>query len=65
MSKERNKKRKDVPELTIFEERKAQKISAHEVLKIAKEQEAKKLKNGFHYEMQPDGKTHLLIKPKK
>lgn len=65
MAKERNKNRKDVPDMTIFEERKHHKISAKEVLKIAKEQEAKKLKAGYHYESSADGKTHLLTKPKK
>lgn len=65
MAKERNKKRKDVPELTIFEERKVHKISAKEVLKIAKEQEEKKLKDGYHYIPSADGKTHILTKTKK
>lgn len=64
MAKERNKKRKDVPELTIFEERKVHKISAKEVLKIAKEQEAKKLKQGHHYIPSADGKTFILTKGK-
>tara|TARA_R110000868_G_scaffold369916_1_gene633393 strand:- start:156 stop:356 length:201 start_codon:yes stop_codon:yes gene_type:complete len=65
MSLERNKKRKDVPELTIFEERKVHKVSAKEVLRIAKLQEEEKKKNGYHYVPSPDGKTHILTKTKK
>jgi hypothetical protein len=65
MTKEKNKKRTDVPELTIFEERKIQKVSAKEVLKIAKEQEKQKLKQGYHYVSSPDGKTFILTKNKK
>lgn len=65
MSKEKNKKRNDVPELTIFEERKVQKLSAKEVLKTAKEQEKIKLKEGYHYVALDDGKTFILTKNKK
>lgn len=63
--KERNKKRKDVPELTIFEERKTHRLSAKEVLKIAKEQEKLKLKKGYRYITSADGKTKTLTKGKK
>ncbi len=66
MAKEKNKKkRKDVPELTIFEERKVHKVTAKEVLRIAKEQEKIKIKQGYHYVSSADGKTHKLIKRKK
>lgn len=65
MAKERNKKKKDVPELTIFEERKVHKISAKEVLKKAKEQEIEKLNQGYHYVFSEDKKTMTLIKIKK
>ena len=62
MSKERNKKKTDVPELTIFEEQKRAKVSAKEVLKLAKEIEAEKLKQGWRYVSSPDGKTKTLTK---
>lgn len=65
MAKDKNKTRKDVPELTIFEERKVHKVSAKEVLKIAKEQEKIKIKQGYRYISSADGKTHKLIKTKK
>jgi hypothetical protein len=65
MNKERNKKRKDVPELTIFEERIVAKKSAKEVLKIAKKQEAEKIKKGHRFVMSEDGKTMRLVAPKK
>ncbi|MFO0089992.1 MAG: hypothetical protein ACK518_04250 [bacterium] len=65
MAKERNKNRNDVPDLTIFEERKVQKLSAKEVLKTAKEQEQIKLKQGYHYVASSDGKTFILTKNKK
>ena len=65
MASDRNKKKKDVPDLTIFEERKAQKLSAKEVLKTAKDQEALKLKEGYRYLASPDGKTMILTKTKK
>jgi len=65
MAKERNKKRKDVQELTIFEERKLAKKTAKEILEIAKEQEAEKIKKGHRYVMSEDGKTMTLIAPRK
>jgi hypothetical protein len=64
MSKERNKKKTDVPELTIFEEQKKAKISAKEVLKVAKQIEAEKLKKGWKYIPSLDGKTKTLTKIK-
>ena len=65
MAKERNKNKKDVPDLTIFEERKAHKVSAREVLAEAKKQEAIKLKQGWRYIASADGKTMILTKIKK
>jgi len=59
---EKNKGRKDVPDLTIFEEQKKSKVTAKEMLALAKKQEAEKLKNGFHYVTSPDGKTSVLTK---
>jgi hypothetical protein len=65
MNKDKNKKRTDIPELSIFEERKQHKVSAKEVLEIAKKQEEKKLKEGYHYVATQDGKTFILTKVKK
>lgn len=65
MKKERNKNRKDVPDLTIFEEKKQHRVSAQEVLAEAKKQEAKKLKQGYRWVTSIDGKTAILIKNKK
>lgn len=65
MAKERNKTKKDVPELTIFEERKLSRASATEVLKIAQKQEQKKIKEGYRYVSSSDGKTMTLTKMKK
>ena len=65
MASDRNKKKKDVPDLTIFEERKAQKVSAKEVLQTAKGQEALRLKQGWRYIAPADGKTMILTKTKK
>lgn len=64
MAQERNKKRKDVPELTIFQEQKKSKQTAKEMLEIAKKQEAEKLENGYHYVMGSDSKTMILTKRK-
>jgi len=64
MAQERNKKRKDVPEETIFENQKRAKLSAQKVLEIAKEQEAEKIKNGHRYISSIDGKTKTLTKQK-
>ena len=44
MAIDRNKRRKDVPNLTIFEEKRKEKLSAIKVLELAKKQEKKKLK---------------------
>ena len=65
MAKERNKTSKDVPDLTIFEERKLHRKTAKEVLAKAKEEEALKLKQGYHYVASADGKTKTLTKKKK
>lgn len=65
MSKDRNKKREDVPDLTIFEERKLHRVSAQQVLAEAKKQEAKKLKQGYRYVTSADKKTSILTKKKK
>ena len=64
MAQERNKKRKDKPEMTIFEEQKRAKVSAKELLEIAKKQEDKKLKQGYHYIVSADGKTMTLTNRK-
>jgi hypothetical protein len=65
MAQERNKKRKDVPDLTIFEEQKKAKVSAKNLLKTVKEAEEEKLKNGYKYVASADGKTMKLTKIKK
>lgn len=62
MAQERNKKRKDVPDLTIFQEEKKAKITAKKTLEIAREQETKKLNDGFAYFLLADGKTRVLRK---
>jgi hypothetical protein len=62
MAQERNKKRKDVPDLTIFQEEKKAKITAKKTLEVAKEQETKKLNDGFAYFLLADGKTRVLRK---
>ena len=59
---ERNKRRKDVPELSIFQEEKKAKITAKKTLEIAKQQETKKLNDGFAYFLLADGKTRVLRK---
>lgn len=59
---ERNKRRKDVPELTIFQEEKKAKITAKKTLEIAKAQETEKLNTGFAYFLLADGKTRVLRK---
>lgn len=62
MAQERNKKRKDVPDLTIFQEEKKAKITAKKTLEIAKTQETEKLNDGFAYFLLADGKTRVLRK---
>ena len=62
MGQERNKKRKDVPELTIFEEQKRAKMNAKDLLKIAKKAEEEKIKQGYRYVSSADGKTMWLTK---
>lgn len=58
----KNKSKKDVPDLTIFEEEKKSKTNAKKVLELAKQQEAEKLKQGFKYITTTDGKTSYLTK---
>lgn len=65
MEIERNKKRNDKPENTIFEDQKIAKLSAKKVLELAKEQEQEKLKKGFGYTVSADGKTRILTKNRK
>lgn len=48
---------------TIFEEAKANKAKARQVLLNAKKIENEKLKEGWHYVMSADGKTFTLTKP--
>lgn len=59
------KDKKLKPDLTIFEEQKKAKLSAKAVLEMAKEQEAKKIKQGHRYIASADGKTMTLTKIKK
>jgi hypothetical protein len=59
------KDKKVVSDLTIFEEQNKSKLSAKKVLKIAKEQEAEKIKQGHRYVASADGKTMWLTKLKK
>lgn len=61
MAKERNRRKKDVPELTIFEEKKKAKVSAKKALELAKEQEAEKLKT--HHWVFFDGGKRMVLKP--
>lgn len=62
----RNKKDKNkVPKLTIFEEEQVLKLSAKEVLELAKRQDAEKMKSGHRFVKSADGKTKTLTKNKK
>lgn len=54
--------KKQVPDLTIFEEQKKAKISARKTLEIAKAQETEKLNQGYSYIVSADGKTRVLTK---
>lgn len=60
MAQERNRRKKDVSKETIFEKQTKAKLSAKDVLKLAKQQESDKLKIGFSYKMLSDGKTFVL-----
>lgn len=65
MAVSNRKDKNQVPDLTIFEEQKKAKLSAKSVLELAKEQEAKKLKDGYRYIASADGKTMILTKTNK
>lgn len=54
--------KKQIPDVTIFEEQKLAKLSAKKVLEKAKAQEAEKIKNGHRYVSIADGKTMWLTK---
>lgn len=57
-----SRRKKEKPDLTIFELEKKAKKSAVSTLKLAKEQENEKLQSGFKYFLLPDGKTRKLVK---
>lgn len=56
------KEKKQVSDLTIFEQEKKIKVSAKKALEIAKEQETEKLNQGYFYKPSLDGKTRILTK---
>lgn len=59
----RKETKKELEKSNIFDEVKKEKINALKALKLAKELEAKKIKQGYVYVSSSDGKTSKLIKP--